>query len=809
MSQNIDRLFNLLPTIYRQRDADENGQLKALLRVIAEQVNIVEADIAQLYENWFIETCQDWVVPYIGDLIGYQPVREAGEAADITGIESQQLTRALSSRREVGNTIAYRRRKGTLSLLAQLAQDVAGWPAYAIEFYRLLGVSQSSNFRHLQRGRVVDIRKHSALEQIGHPFDREAHRVDVRRVDSSMTQGRFNLPSVGLFVWRLKSYPATRVTAYCVRDGNPSCYTFSVLGNDRPLYNHPQATRRPEDELNFPGRITRRELREHLADYYGEGKSIQIWSRERLETGEGQEHQVSSQTEQRESHASQQSSRHVEHFEGHRHHGYPEHYGHYGEQYQMGAQQSSPPNGQDAQGAQPPVSGRPPHTANAQQEPQLPLVAPERIVAADLSEWAYRPHGDKVAVDPQLGRIIFPLGDQVDDVVVSFYYGFSADIGGGEYNRPTLRPSTYQLFQVGEHPGATQGFTTVQGALDAWQDWKANNPLPHYGVIEIVDNGVYTEQLNISLEQDERLEICAANRRRPVLRLIEWKEDRPDYLKVSGGPGSHFTLDGLLITGGIVQVSGHVKGVHLRHCTLVPGRGLRHDCEPRSPGEPSLELFHAGECVTIEHSILGIILVYENEKRDDPIRMTISDSILDAASMKHDALCRPEDDRIAYVDLTVLRSTILGRVRVHSIAPAENSIFTGELTVARRQAGCMRFCSINPESRTPRRFHCQPDLAREAARKEVQGIADQQAKDAYIRRAVDRVRPVFNSTRYGRPDYCQLAFACAPEITRGADDESELGVFHDLYQPQRGANLRARLAEFTPAGVDTGIIFVS
>jgi hypothetical protein len=69
-----------------------------------------------------------------------------------------------------------------------------------------------------------------------------------------------------------------------------------------------------------------------------------------------------------------------------------------------------------------------------------------------------------------------------------------------------------------------------------------------------------------------------------------------------------------------------------------------------------------------------------------------------------------------------------------------------------------------------------------------------------------RVEPDFNSTRYGTPTYCQLADACAGEITRGADDESELGAFHDLYQPQRDANLRTRLDEYSPAGMNAGII---
>jgi hypothetical protein len=36
-----------------------------------------------------------------------------------------------------------------------------------------------------------------------------------------------------------------------------------------------------------------------------------------------------------------------------------------------------------------------------------------------------------------------------------------------------------------------------------------------------------------------------------------------------------------------------------------------------------------------------------------------------------------------------------------------------------------------------------------------------------------------------------------------------MGVFHDLYQPQRTANLRQRLDEYTPAEVDAGIVFVS
>src|SRR6266851_5123547 len=148
MNKNPDRLYQLLPTIYRQRDAEQGWPLQALLRVITEQVNVVEDDIAQLYENWFIETCQDWVVPYIGDLIGYQVVHEAGEPGDIKTAEERLRNKILVPRRDVANTILHRRRKGTLSLLEQLANDVAGWPARAVEFYRLLGWTQNINSLH-------------------------------------------------------------------------------------------------------------------------------------------------------------------------------------------------------------------------------------------------------------------------------------------------------------------------------------------------------------------------------------------------------------------------------------------------------------------------------------------------------------------------------------------------------------------------------------------------------------------------------------------------------------------------------------
>jgi hypothetical protein len=48
----------------------------------------------------------------------------------------------------------------------------------------------------------------------------------------------------------------------------------------------------------------------------------------------------------------------------------------------------------------------------------------------------------------------------------------------------------------------------------------------------------------------------------------------------------------------------------------------------------------------------------------------------------------------------------------------------------------------------------------------------------------------------------------APEIVRGADAQSEMGVLHDLFQPQRAANLRAP-RRIHPVGMETDIFFAT
>ena len=116
MALDRDALFRLLPAIHRARDAEQGGVLEILLSVLGEQVEVLQENLDQLYDDQFIETCAPWVVPYIGDLVGARGVKS------VTGT-------AFRARAYVANTIGYRRRKGTAAMLEQLARDVTDWPA--------------------------------------------------------------------------------------------------------------------------------------------------------------------------------------------------------------------------------------------------------------------------------------------------------------------------------------------------------------------------------------------------------------------------------------------------------------------------------------------------------------------------------------------------------------------------------------------------------------------------------------------------------------------------------------------------------
>src|SRR5438270_13837283 len=70
LRKDPDRLYHLLPALYRIADEEGGGKLQALLGLVTQQADLLHADTQQLWDDFFIETCQRWVIPYIGDLVG-------------------------------------------------------------------------------------------------------------------------------------------------------------------------------------------------------------------------------------------------------------------------------------------------------------------------------------------------------------------------------------------------------------------------------------------------------------------------------------------------------------------------------------------------------------------------------------------------------------------------------------------------------------------------------------------------------------------------------------------------------------------
>jgi hypothetical protein len=709
-----DRLYELLPVVYRQRDEEAGHPLRDLLRVIAEQVQLVEDDITQLYDDWFIETCQEWVVPYLADLLGYRPSTTMPDPGGMS--ESALLRRrVLAPRREVATLVAAHRRRGTLPLLELLAADAAGLPARAIELYPQLLRTQAIDHLYTDRGRTADLRNGDALDRLGGAFDEGSRFADVRGINSAVARGLYNIPNAATYVWRLRSHSVTNAPAYFLQKAGAGYlrYTFSLLGNDAPLFTN---ARRVDDasaiatEADVPAPIRRRALDlQHDAFYPA---SFAIWKDDRT---------------------------------------------------------------------------RP--------------IAAESIISTDLTGWTYRPPKGKVAVDPKLGRFVFPIGEgPKEGVWVSYHYGFSGDIGGGEYPRRLSQHRDAIVYRVGEN----EQFKTINAAVHQWRADARRS-----AVIEIADSGMYIEEVAVDLGPKQYLQIRAAAHCRPLLNLYDAKASLGEWFRVTMGTGARLTLDGLTVSGRPLRVET-AQGqpsearITIRHCTFVPGWTLDEHCQAESPTEASIETYDVRGTLRIEHSIAGSIMIANKTLDGEPLQVSISDSIVDATGHGLPAISGPDQDA-AWATLTIARCTVIGALRAHAIELAENSIFTAAVRVVRRHPGCMRFCYVpREESRTPRRYLCEPDRAREVARREA---AQGEDPDKLANAAEARVVPHFNSLRYGTPDYCQLALDCAEEIARGADDGSEMGAFHDLYLPLRAANLRVRLDEHTPAGMDTGIIY--
>ena len=743
-------LYELLPSVHRVRDAVEGEALRGLLRVIEEQVELLESDIDRLYDDWFAETCEEWVVPYIGDLLGVNGILPIPNAP-------------FSQRGLVANTIAYRRAKGTAAVLEQLARDVTGWPAKALEFFELLATTRQMNHERRSDTATVNVRDAARAELAGTPFGTALHTADVRHVDNG--RGRYNIPNVGLHLWRLQDYGLSQVTARAA--GAPGAYRFNPLGIDAPLFNVPRAERDITElasELNVPGPLRRRPLHDEL---------------------EARRQAVADSTA--------------------------------GLVAGAGLAEALAPRWFDERQPVFRVSV----LDTAAPDPVRREIPSERIVICNLSgsdsaSWRrpptskhYVPAGGgapvvlpiEVGVDPVLGRLAFPEGEDPEGVEVAFSYGFPGDLGGGPYDRraslaaglPQDDPEEpTSLWQKGvgreRDDSAPVAIDLVETFAEAIEDWNAQPPGTE-GVIAILDSRSYEEDLTgsgrIAVPAGSRLVVTAASwpvdrdeqgaqvRRPGRLVPVGLRPHLLGSIEVAGtpgddpdAPGGALVVDGLLIEGNVTVVPGDLGLLRVANVTLAPPDGtLAVQADP-APGRQNRRLE-----VELERSICSQVTV-----ADRASGVSIADCIVGGGA----------EPAIAAPDTRVARTTVLGRTEVRTIE-GSNSIFTDPLHAERRQSGCLRYSYLPVASSGPRRFRCQP-------------------KDAA---AADTVAPDLVGRGYGSPAYCQLARQCAREISRGAEEEGEMGAWGFLEQPRRVDNLTVRLDEYLRFGLEAGVFFVT
>ena len=446
------------------------------------------------------------------------------------------------------------------------------------------------------------------MESIGTPFDRISRNLDIREIRTG--RGRYNIPNIGFFLWRLQAYPVYDVPAQDLQNGR---FTFSQLGHDKmQLFNLPisesnisQATA----EINLPAPITRRALTEHPSMYYDKngGRSISI-------TVDGIDKDVND------------------------------------------------------------------------------------IVICNLEQWDRRPSQNKVAIDPVLGRLLFPMGVEPKKVLVSYCYGFSGDIGSGLYlkssNSDTSESSDsviYLISKTTKDDGQKRSIS-IGEAIAQWVSSDSN--IPNASVVfEVEDNEIYEEEsLNLHLKDNTSITLRTSGNSRPVIKLAH-------AMQITCEPEAQdckVLLKGLMIAAkdnNIINISkGSLHSLGVVQCTLVPEEKEGVVLGSSIAVEENDQLL-----IRLERSICGRIATTDSRASLEGV-----DTIIDG---------KGDQPAISCYKITLNNCTVFGRTDVTSIDYMSNTIFTEPILSQRRQIGCLRFSFVPTLSQVPRCYKCLPGNA--------------------------------------------------------------------------------------------------
>lgn len=664
MAMDGNRLFGTLPAALREADETAGGAASALFSIIGEQSDRLAAAIEELGESWFIETCPEWVVPYIGDLLA---------------VRALTPTSGFSERAWVAQTIALRRRKGTLGIVGTLTKATTAWPAWPVEMFERLAATQSLKHLRLHAPATALVREPERMRRAETAFDRLPHSIDVRPI--ARGAGRYNVPNIGIFAWRAQVYPLDAVEA---EPAGPGRFRCDPAGRELPLWNPARALDgSAQRERDMPTPLDRlslyRDLEELRAAAAAGRPAAPVWF------------------------------------------------------------DSQPPLRLWARAS----AGAPMVEIPAAEIVAADLhdVADARGWRRPPASWTYADSSGasvsrpiSVAIDPVRGRIAFPDGVAPFAVYSSHALAAPGDCGGGPYDRAdnlaallANRPVTWQMGVSRRRPPVPGSI--VATVAEALAEWSAQ-PAGTVGIIALLDNDRFEETLTgaraVRIKRGSLLAITAADwpatpnpgggsslvagvtspvdRRGAIIGDIAVVGDAP----ADAIDGGTLILDGLLVGGG-VTVSGSAPA-------------------------------NLGSLVISNGTVLGPISVAGD---NDRLTISLTRAVIASLSAPATVPGVAARDSIINGQLaapgastTLAGVTIAGTSQVRAIS-ASDCLFLRPISSLRKQIGCLRYSYVPQGSTGPRQFRCQPELAiREAG-----AGADTAAIAARVSPMIDSLTP--------------------------------------------------------------------
>lgn len=241
-------LIQLLPQLYHTWDR-KDGSLKKFIQALGETLDDMEKNISELYTDSFIESCHEWIIPYIGELIGARLVGEDG----------------IQQRREVMNTISWRKRKGTLKGLEDMAREITGWGVWAVEFFEQLGWSQNLNHIKPDHLQSPDLRDEKGLFYLGGPKNRILHTMDIR--EPGACGGWFQIKNIGFFLSAVMPAHYRKIPMQDV-SGRPNHFALDFNRFPVDIF---------DGDSRFP--MAKTLMKQERFDRFGTGRTIDVFDR--------------------------------------------------------------------------------------------------------------------------------------------------------------------------------------------------------------------------------------------------------------------------------------------------------------------------------------------------------------------------------------------------------------------------------------------------------------------------------------------------------------------------------------------------